>query len=248
MTPYYTDGNVTIYHGDCREILPAISVQPDKTILVSDPPYGIINRFGTCDYDGFRRMQFDMDKGGDVIDSVADALSIAFGMVNAYHVFCEFEHYGRLAGIARASGFTPKPWVRVKKCPPPPMPGNWWPSAAECAMYGYKPGAWFGDTGGKRRNVYVADGYRHGIRAAEKQDHPTQKWLPMIQYIVGSIVPPDGTALDPFMGSGTTLHAAMDMRRAAVGIELEERYCEMAANRLRKVSPGLPWSAEEMTV
>ena len=99
-------------------------------------------------------------------------------------------------------------------------------------MYGYKTGAWFGDDSGNRSNVYTADAYRHGIRASEKVDHPTQKWLPMIRHLVATIVPPDGTALDPFMGSGTTLVAAKDLGRRAIGIEVEERYCEMAATRL----------------
>ena len=99
-------------------------------------------------------------------------------------------------------------------------------------MYAFKPGAWFGDSGAKRKNTYTCDGYRHGIRAYEKVPHPTQKWLPMVRYIVSCVVKEGGILIDPFMGSGTTLVAAKLLGRKAIGIEIEESYCEIAANRL----------------
>ena len=229
MKPYYERDGVVIYHGDCREVLPTLDVEG---ILVADPPYAMVDDFGESDLYGSRRMGFEMDQKGAALDTVLAGLDLAFGKVTAFHVFCAAEHYGRIATVSRQHGFTPKPWARIKACLPPPMPGNWWPSAFELAMYGYQSGAWFGDQRAHRKNTYVADGYRHGIRADEKADHPTQKWLPMIQYVVGAIVPPDGLALDPFMGSGTTLVAAKALGRRAIGIEIEERYCEMAADRL----------------
>lgn len=60
--------------------------------------------------------------------------------------------------------------------------------------------------------------------------HPTQKPLPLMRWCLGFI--PSGLILDPFMGSGTTLRAAKDLGRRAIGIEIEERYCEIAAKRL----------------
>ena len=174
-----------------------------------------MNNFGTSDLHGTRTMQFDMDKGGDVTPEVMEALHLAMPCVNAFHLFCSAEQFGAIATYARKSGFTPKTWARIKKCPPPPMPGNWWPSGFELAMYGYRQGAWFGDDGAKRVNTYTADGYRHGIRASEKTGHPTQKWLPMIQYIVGCIVPPEGLALDPFMGSGNHAGGGQESRASS---------------------------------
>jgi site-specific DNA-methyltransferase (adenine-specific) len=234
--PYYQRGGITIYHGDAIDF---VSLLPDVDAVVTDPPYGIVGEFGQSTYSvgkpgktQLRRMQFAFDQPVGVMDRVATIVDAAASKAKALHLFCDPDHYGNLAQQVRKHGYTVKPWARVKKCPPPPMPGNWWPSAFELAMYAYRPGAWFGDESGKRCNVYACDGYRHGIRAGEKVDHPTQKWLPMIEYIVNTIVPPGGSCVDPFMGSGTTLVAARNCGRSAIGIEVEERYCEIAAKRL----------------
>jgi DNA modification methylase len=62
--------------------------------------------------------------------------------------------------------------------------------------------------------------------------HPCAKPLPVFKWIVSAASPTDGLIVDPFMGSGTTLRAAKDLGRRAIGIEIEERYCEIAAKRL----------------
>ena len=63
------------------------------------------------------------------------------------------------------------------------------------------------------------------------KDHPTQKPLELMHWCL-NFAPNASTILDPFMGSGTTLRAAKDLGRKAIGIEIEERYCEIAAKRL----------------
>jgi site-specific DNA-methyltransferase (adenine-specific) len=67
-----------------------------------------------------------------------------------------------------------------------------------------------------------------------REDHPTAKPMWLMQRLILASSEPGNTVLDPFMGSGTTLRAAKDLRRRAIGIEIEERYCEIAARRLEQ--------------
>jgi site-specific DNA-methyltransferase (adenine-specific) len=226
-------GDATLYLGDCMEVLPTLG---RVDCVITDPPYEIPGNFGTSDLYGSRRMEFHFDTVGVTEEVVIPALSIAFELAEAFHVFCGCEQFAGIAKAARMRGFTPKPWAKQKLCSPPPMPGNWWPSSFELAMYGYKPGAYFGDTSGTRKNMMVFDSYRHGIRAAEKENHPTQKWLPMVAYLVQTICRPDGSVLDPFMGSGTTGAAATQLGRKFIGIEREPKYFDIACRRIEQAA------------
>jgi hypothetical protein len=78
--------------------------------------------------------------------------------------------------------------------------------------------------------------YSHGQLATEGKLHPTQKPLPLMRWCLGFT---PGTVLDPYAGSGSTLVAAKSLNRRAIGVEIEERYCEVAANRLRQDVLGL---------
>lgn len=83
-------------------------------------------------------------------------------------------------------------------------------------------------------------GVRHGgqdamafsIGREAKFDHPSQKPYPYMTWLVNRLSEEGQIILDPFIGSGTTLRAAKDLRRKAIGIEIEEKYCEIAARRL----------------
>ena len=223
-------GNATLYLGDCREILPTL---PSVDAVVTDPPYEIRDKVGTTTLGGFRRMEFDFDVPGITENVVLPALALALPLAKSFHSFCGFEQFCDIARFARALGFTAKPWAKRKLAGPPPMPGNWWPSSFELACYGYKSGAYFADVSPSRKNIMTFDSYRHGIRAAEKVDHPTQKWLPMLEYLVRTLIPPTGGgALDPFMGSGTTGVACMNLGRSFIGIEKEPRYFDIACRRI----------------
>jgi site-specific DNA-methyltransferase (adenine-specific) len=93
-----------------------------------------------------------------------------------------------------------------------------------------------------RSPVYTADATDGGPRLMRsvlrvrsehgRAEHPTQKPLGIVRPLIEYSCPPDGIVLDPFMGSGTTLRAAKDLGRKAIGIEIEERYCEIAAKRM----------------
>jgi site-specific DNA-methyltransferase (adenine-specific) len=231
MKPYYEESGITIYHGDCREVLPTLAPTADS--LITDPPYAIVNTFGVQKKpNGSRRLQFDWD-GDGAFESVMEGIDLALELLpQSAFVFCGYDTVTPINCALREHGLTPKPFAWVKKCPAPAAPGNWWPSAFELAVYGYREGAWFGDTDPKRANVIVADSYRYGQPG--KVDHPNQKPLAIIQHLVESITPASGRVVDPFMGSGTTLVAAKQCGLRAIGIEVNEAYCEMAVNRLKQ--------------
>jgi site-specific DNA-methyltransferase (adenine-specific) len=221
--------SVTLYLGDCRDVLPTL---PRADAVIADPPYGIPHAFGLqkgSSRKGTRRLQFVWD-GVGVTDAVLEAVNIAAYLADAQLWFCGLHQTSFIADILLDAGLTPKPAAWVKECPPPAGAGNWWPSGFEHAVYAYRSGAWFGDTNPKRSNVWLADSYRYGQPG--KVDHPTQKPLDLMKRLVGAIVAPGALALDPFMGSGTTGVAAIQLGRRFVGVEKEEKYFDIARARM----------------
>ncbi len=227
---------ITLVLGDCRTILPLLEAG-SVDVVIADPPYGIVVQFGVAvnsPGQGSRRLQFDWD-GQAVVDAVRSGLTASFSLCKpaaSCFVWTGFDSADRYSEPARRAGFTVKPAAWVKKCPPPAGKGNWWPSGFELAYYGYRGSPWFGDTNPKRSNVWVADSYRHGQPG--KNGHPTQKPLGLIAEHVAALAPPEALILDPFAGSGTTGRACKDLGRKAILIEIEEKYCEIAARRLEQ--------------
>jgi DNA modification methylase len=122
-------------------------------------------------------------------------------------VFCGIRYVFRLAAEMEADGL-----LIYAKTNPNPMGSSYEP----CVTRGFKA-----PRGRQHLNAY---------NAFNGQVHPTQKPLEVMAWIVGAA--PTGVVVDPFMGSGTTLAAAQSLGRCAIGIEIEERYCEIAARRL----------------
>ena len=231
MKPYYSHGGIQIYCGDCREILPTLEARSIDTVI-TDPPYGIVNDFGIAiKQDGIRKLSFDWDKPEGVAEGVAEGVRLCKSSASCF-VFSSIDIVGLLLEKVREQGFICKPAAWVKECPPPAGFGNWWPSGFELAFYGYRNSPYFGDVDRKRSNVFVADSLRYGQPG--KNGHPTQKPLVLMAKLVKALCRQDGMVLDPFMGSGTTLRAAKDAGCRAIGIEIEEKYCETAARRMEQ--------------
>jgi DNA modification methylase len=215
VTPYYDDGTCVIYHGDARDVLPSLS--PVELVL-TDPPYNVVNRAD----EGLR----SLDRGS------ADSANIDVGWLvgavarlttGSVYVWCGSEQLSPLRAGLVTAGMSTRTCVWHKSNPSPMNGERMWLSALELCVFGRRPKAafephceapiWFGPT-------------------EPRDDHPTAKpeWLFKRLVLASSVK--GGTVLDPFMGSGTTLRAAKDLGRKAIGIELEERYCEIAARRL----------------
>ena len=223
-------GDATLYLGDCMEVLPTLG---KVDAVITDPPYGIPHTFSAQKHmdGGSRKLAFAWD-GEHVNDSVIQAARHCAVLADAHFWFCGITQISHLAQVLRESGMTDKMAAWVKTCPPPAMPGNWWPSGYEMAVYAYRSGAWFGDANSKRCNVFYSDSYRHGQPG--KEEHPTQKPLGLIEKLTTSLCRPDGTVLDCFMGSGTAGVAAARAGRKFIGIERDPAYFATACRRIEQ--------------
>lgn len=205
MKPYYEHGGITIYHGDCREILPTLAAD----VLVTDPPYGVSYRSNWSKH---------KDIAGDGDHLVRDEVLALWGDRPTIV-------FGSWKIVRPASVRARLIW---SKAPDPGM-GDltmpWGMSDEEIYVMGD------GFTGRRGPNVLAFPKVPVGAKGIGR-DHPSPKPRALMVHLIERC--PPGTILDPFMGSGTTLRAAKDLHRNAIGIELEERYCEIAANRLRQ--------------
>ena len=213
MKPYYSDSFATIWHGDCREILPSIS---PVDLILTDPPYGIGEAAGKNKTRGNHVAA--KDYGNDSWDDQIIEKPIIELMASKADWLILF------GGNYYAHYFTGAScWLVWDK-------DNGDTDFADCELaYTNLPGA-------VRRLKWRWNGYLREI--PEQRDHPTQKPLGLIKWCIRQAdektKKPITTILDPFMGSGTTLRAAKDLQRKSIGIELSEKYCEIAAKRLRQ--------------
>ena len=213
--PYYPDGYVTIYHGDCLEILTHL---PKVDAVVTDPPYGMNwdtngNRFsGGETKDGFPRVKHrGVDWGDRVIgdDTPFDP--------SPWLEFEEVILFGSNHYAERLPVGTTLVWIKRND----PAFGTFL-SDAEIAW----------QKGGHGVYCY-RDVSSNGAGANFPKLHLTQKTPGVMKWCLSRLkCDTDAIILDPFMGSGTTLRAAKDLGRKAIGIEIEEKYCEIAAQRM----------------
>jgi DNA methylase len=223
MTPYWTDGTVTLYHGDCREVTEWLTAD----VLVTDPPYGrnwsqgetrLRDRRGNRT----RRGTCDAHAGiaGDQDTSVRDAALAMWGGRTAV-VFGD-PLIEQPAGSRQALGYR-KPADGGNK-------GTFGGFLRDLELI-YLVGPWTAGLNG--RTSVLATGARNignPVGLAARYGHPHAKPVDVIETLIAAC--PPGVIADPFAGAGSTLVAARNQGRAAVGVEIEERYCELAARRL----------------
>ena len=211
--PYYQDDRVTLYHGDCREITEWL----EADVLVTDPPYGIPGGRLGSHRTGVRQVHADAD--WDSLEIRDEALALWGDRPRA--VFGTI----KMHDAAPAHRGVPLVWDKGDS---PGMGDYTWPFGASYELVWINGDGW---TGPRRNSVLRFD---HSSSRATTVGHPTPKPVGLMESIVKYA--PSGTVADPFAGSGSTLVAAKQLGRAAVGVELEERYCEVIAKRLAQPS------------
>jgi site-specific DNA-methyltransferase (adenine-specific) len=211
VKPYYEHGGITIYHGDCREVLPTLET---VDMVLTDPPYNAGIDYGprTNDRRPWPAYRADMVRVIQECERVACGPVMIFVSVN---------------GMIWITKRKPPVWVC---CWVRPSGGTgagntgFYPSWEPCLVYGSTWGK-----GGQVPPWAMSDVWRD--HPAKANGHPCPKPESLMRRILEKFES-ERNVLDPFMGSGTTLRAAKDLGRKAIGIEIEERYCEIAAKRL----------------
>jgi site-specific DNA-methyltransferase (adenine-specific) len=243
--PYFTDGQVSLFVGDCREILPALGLEAD--LVLADPPYG-------------GEVSYTWDHWQDGWLAVAATASRSLWCFGSMRMF--LEHGGEFAAAKwklsqdliwekqNGTGFADDRFKRVHECVTHWYRGDWrdichvapktevaWRTAANSGQ-GQPPH--LGTIGGRR---WSDDGTRIARSVQRIPNmwrknpiHPTQKPVELLDLLISYGCPPRGLIIDPFAGSGSTLEAARCSGRRAIGIEGNERYAEKAARRLSQTT------------
>jgi len=218
MTPYYEDDAVTIYHGDCLDVLPI-----ECGVVVTDPPYGISDaplrglharRAGAGDNTWHPPSDWDHS-----IDPAWCDLVCASAGVVAW-----FGHWRKRYEVESAMRWPIRAeivWAKDVHCGPP------------CPVARRDERIWLFSRDGVRGRVFDTSVWDESVIPTwSHKNHKNEKPLNLMLRLVRFLSDEGDTVLDPFMGSGTTLRAAKDLGRKAIGIEIEERYCEIAARRM----------------
>lgn len=202
--PYYEDEQVTLYHGDCLEVDEWLNAD----VLVTDPPYGYnhsSNRNGP-----YQKQAIANDIDTTARDEVLAAWSPKPALV-----------FGSWKRIRPSDAHTLLIWDKGDAVGMGDLSVPWKPNTEEIYVIGK------GFSGRRDSSVLRA---KVVTWASKGRDHPNMKPVPLLERLVDKC--PPGTVADPFAGSGSTLIATRNLGRHAIGVELEERYCEIIASRL----------------
>lgn len=208
--PYYDRDGIVIYHADCMDILPHLQ---KVDLVLTDPPYGIKAAGGTGGDNAAQARTYE-----DRWDDQPVPAHILLAAMNA----------GKWCAVFGGNYYQMPPsscWLVWDKG---------WSGGTRTGKFADAELVWtnFGTAVRLIRHNWNGMWQEHMGQHKEHRFHPTQKPVPVMKWCIQRAPQPVASVLDPFMGSGTTLVAARDMGCKAIGIEIEERYCEIAVKRL----------------
>jgi len=253
MRSYYQDEWVTIHHGDCREILPQL---PDKSVdlVLTDPPYfnqpsvPINTRpnktkldLRAGEWDNFLS---DEDYLGFIYDAIdkfmrclKDNASIYLFTNDRYLSY--IRHYLKRIGLQYASTIC---WHKTNPAPRF-IRKAMFISSVEFICFAYKGKPIFNFQDFSQMHNFIETRL---VQGKERLPHTTQKPVSLISHLILVSSDNDSLILDPFLGSGTTAYCAKKLNRKCIGIEIEERYAEIAAKRCSQMVLDLSSASPSM--
>lgn len=214
MKPYYEHGGIVIYHGDCRDVeLPA-----SVSLVLTDPPYGVREKTERLTRRGGPGLHGGGVKGRafSPVAGDSEAFDPSWLLTFPKAVLWGANHY---AGLPPSASWLV--WDKRRGTTPD--------DNADCEL------AWTNLGGPVRIFSHLWRGVCRDSEAGQAPVHPTQKPVTLMLWCLAlAKLKPGALVLDPYMGSGPALFAAYLMNYRAIGIEIEERYCEIAAKRLQQ--------------
>jgi hypothetical protein len=217
VTPYYEDPSVRLYLGDCREVLPSVS----GDVVVTDVPYNCGKNYGETTDDNLPWPEWCA-----WMDETVALCKAAAPNVFSFLSQTAAKKYERLGNHERDWCLIWNKPLSLSICAAPFMP-HWEP----IFYWGQQRRKHSKDGGALWGSDVLTCNVETG---ADRWDHPTPKPILLMLDLVSKF---DGVVIDPFAGSGTTLAACKQAGKVAIGIEVNERYCECIARRLE--STGL---------
>lgn len=247
MKPYYQDDAVTIYHGDCRDILPSL---PKVDLVFADPPFNVGKPYGNSDWrDDFGEWCAEwiascwdlvLPIGSFYFMTLTRHLEWQMPLMAKQGVFINLISWRNVAGVGSKRAF----WNDYQPIMLYGKTENYiFNTYANTDDSGFRRwGGYSTEHKGQLRDrwddipfVYVGSiHHKEAILKPQTNEklHPCQMPEGLARRAMLFSTNEDAIVLDPFMGSGTTLRAAKDLGRKAIGIEIEEKYCEIAAKRM----------------
>lgn len=238
MRPYFDQDGITVYHGDCRKLLPLLE---EADCVIADPPYGETS------------LDWDVPVS-DWLPIVPVKQTGSLWCFGSFRAFMNSAEDWKTWSFAQdvvwekhnGSGFHSDRFKRVHEHAAHFYRGRWksvykhvvtTPDAVKNRAHRKHRPAHMGQID---RGAYIAyEGGPRLMRSVIKvrschgyAEHPTQKPVGIIGPLIEYSCPPGGLIIDPFMGAGSVLRAAKDLGRRAIGIEKEEEFCEVAVRRL----------------
>lgn len=216
MKTYYEQDGITIYHGDCSDVFCHLG-RVDS--VITDPPYDAKTHAGARTKSESERIAIDFAPL-DIAETLPRLLTICRSWCVC---FCSMEMIGEYSRVSGESWVRGGFWRKIN--PTPQFTGDRPGTPGEAIAIMHPPGKKRWNGGGH------AGFWEYGIERIDRY-HPTQKPEALMVELIRLFTNYNEKILDPFMGSGTTLVAAKRLGRKAIGIEIEEKYCEIAAKRL----------------